>query len=341
MVASGPMTRLRHESRSAAPSEANATVTEVFPKLCRVRMDDDGRILLCPYRRAQVYNREASEVEIQERTPVAVGDRVVAKSFGSRDGVVEAVASRQNQLMRLSPGREGLQVHVLASNVDLLVIVAAARNPDFSPGLIDRFLVGAQIAGIETVICVNKMDLREGDEAPWAIYEKIGVTVIPTSAKGEPGLGAIRDKVHGKLAVFCGHSGVGKTSILRGLLGREVGRIGEISESTGKGKHTTTGAVFLEGADLRVIDTPGIREFGLVGIEVEELRLYFPDFKDVGCPSNECLHEDEEGCRARELPRYSSYRRILTSLREELEERRKHATKSRARLKPGRRSPSR
>ena len=294
-------------------------VAEVFPRLCRVRMDGTGHLLLCPYRRAQVYNRKSGEVEREheERSPVAVGDRVKVQVFGSQDGVVEGVADRGSTLMRMAPGREGAQVHVLASNVDLLVIVAAVRSPDFSPGLIDRFLVAGQVAGIKTLICMNKMDLRQSDEKPWSIYEQSGVEVVNVSAKGEPGIGALIKALDGKLAVFCGHSGVGKTSILKVLLGREVGRIGEVSESSGKGKHTTTGALLLEGANgTRVIDTPGVREFGLVGIAPEDLQLYFPEFKELGCPVRGCLHDGEEGCKASGQPRYSSYKRILNSVQE-------------------------
>jgi ribosome biogenesis GTPase / thiamine phosphate phosphatase len=328
------MARLRHESQALDPADANGTVAEVFPKLCKVRIDASGATLLCPYRRAQVYNREAAEADIRERTPVAVGDRVKVQVLGSQDGVVEGVSSRRNQLMRLAPGREGLQIHILASNDDLLVIVAAVREPEFSPGLIDRFLVAGQIAGIETVICINKMDLRQQDESPWEIYSKIGIPVVPVSAKGAPGVQALQERIAGKLSVFCGHSGVGKTSLLRVLLGREIGRIGELSQATGKGRHTTTGAVLLEGPGCRVIDTPGIREFGVVGIEPEELRHYFPEFRELGCAVTDCLHEDEPGCVAQELPRYSSYRRVLTSLKEEYESRKPRSTKT----KPGRKS---
>jgi ribosome biogenesis GTPase / thiamine phosphate phosphatase len=144
----------------------------------------------------------------------------------------------------------------------------------------------------------------------------------------------LQERIAGKLSVFCGHSGVGKTSLLRVLLGREIGRIGELSQATGKGRHTTTGAVLLEGPGCRVIDTPGIREFGVVGIEPEELRHYFPEFRELGCAVTDCLHEDEPGCVAQELPRYSSYRRVLTSLKEEYESRKPRSTKT----KPGRKS---
>jgi ribosome biogenesis GTPase len=202
--------------------------------------------------------------------------------------------------------------HTLVANIDLLVIVAACHEPEFTPGLIDRFLVAALAAGIEPLICVTKLDLFEGGAKPWALYSEIGFPVVETCAKTGIGLSDVRQAIEGKLATFCGHSGVGKTSLLNALLGFHVGRTGEVSASTGKGQHTTTGAYLIP--ESRLIDTPGIREFGLLGIEAEALRKYFPEFQGATCADSDCWHRDEEGCTVKELPRYGSYRRMLESL---------------------------
>lgn len=342
------MARLKHESGFLDLEETNATITEVYPKLCRVRLDSDGRILLCSYRRAQVYNRE----EQQERSPVAVVDRAKVQILGSQDGVVEGVAERRNSLMRVAPGREGIQVHVLASNVDLLVIVAATKNPEFLPGLVDRFLVASQFSGIPAVLCLNKIDLVEGGSGPWELYRKLGVPVIEVSAHSKKGLEELIARVRTGVSVFCGHSGVGKTSLLRGLLGQDVGRVGELNAVTQKGKHTTTGAVMLEGSGLRVIDTPGVREFGLPGLDPENLKDFFPEFSELVCATRFCSHDGEEGCQAASFPRHESYVRILESIREEQVLRKASERKGSGKgfgknskpdknSKPGRRFPSR
>lgn len=294
--------------------EANATVAEVFPKLCRARLDD-GTDRLCAYRRAQVFGHAGTEY--RERSPVAVGDRVKVTSTGSKDGVIDGVCERRTRLLRPAPDREEKVVHVVVANIEILVIVAAAKDPEFSPGLVDRFLVAAQDQGIHPIICVNKTDLLAADAVkPWAYYSEIGFEVVEVSAKKGHQVSDLKEKLIGKSVAFCGHSGVGKTSLLRSLLGSEIGRVGEVSELTGKGRHTTTGAVLLEGQDgSRWIDTPGVREFGLLDIAPEALASYFPEFLNSHCGDPACLHFDEESCRVKQLPRYSSYRRIFESLR--------------------------
>ncbi|MBC7385632.1 MAG: ribosome small subunit-dependent GTPase A [Cryobacterium sp.] len=302
----------RHAKKAAKPdkaylvsAEANGTVIEVFPNQCKVLGDGASDEFACTYRKAKL-----PTADIRERAPVAVGDRVRFERFGNRDGVIDGVCERRNMLARPAPERA--QRHVLVANIDLLVIVAACREPVFTPGLVDRFLVAAQAQGIEPVICITKLDLFEaGGEKPWSLYRDVGFTVIETGVKGGTGLEDLRSAIAGKLSVFCGHSGVGKTSLLNALLGTAL-RTAEVSTSTGKGQHTTTGAYLLTGTQM--IDTPGVREFGLLGIKADDLRKYFPEFGGLECEEPDCFHQDEEGCKARELPRYPSYRRMLASL---------------------------
>lgn len=298
--------------------EANATVAEVFPNQCRVRLDQDQSHLLCSYRRANVVGKSKSE--IRERTPVAVGDRVQVQSTGTDTGVIEGICQRKNSISRPAPGRDNEQFHhVLAANIDLLVIVVSCREPEFSAGLVDRFLIAAEIEKVPVCICVTKLDLLDcspsEDSRPWKIYEDLGYRVVEVISKQGQGVPELESEILGKMVVFCGQSGVGKTSLLRALLKTEVGRVGTVNEFTGKGRHTTTGAVLLEGPERsKWIDTPGVREFGLALVSPEKLSQYFPEFLKVTCQAAPCLHREEEGCEVQSLPRYSSYRRILESL---------------------------
>ncbi|MCM2321871.1 MAG: ribosome small subunit-dependent GTPase A [Oligoflexia bacterium] len=306
-----------------APEKANAVVAEVYPNQCRVKLLADDRELLCAFRRAGVLQKG----EIRERSPVAVGDLVFVKELGTRhaemdQGLVEGVCARSNRLYRPAPGREGTQIHhVIAANMDLVVIVASERDPDFSPGLVDRFLVAAQAARIDTLICATKCDLWSVDSPqrlapPWKLYLELGFEIAEVSAKRGDGVAALRERLKGKKALFCGHSGVGKTSLLRALLGTELGRVGEVSQATGKGRHTTTATVLVGGPDgSQWMDSPGIREFGLADIDAEKLAEFFPELGRAGCAKTGCHHEGEEGCAAAATPRYSSFRRILQSLR--------------------------
>ncbi len=305
----------------AAPllwEQANGIVVEVFPKQCKVRMEE-GAEILCSYRRAEVISESQKE---RERSPVAVGDRVLARTLSPDAGVVEGICARKNSLVRPAPDQASKKIrHVVAANVDVLVIVASVERPKFSPGLVDRYLVAAQASGIYPLICLNKIDLlSEGEEKPWNIYRDLGFDEVRVSAKRGNGMEELRGKLleqwRGKTIVFCGQSGVGKTSLLRTFLGVEIGKIGEVSDATGKGRHTTTGAILLQGpAGCQWIDTPGIREFGLLGVEPESLAGFFPEFARLECSRSGCFHVDEEGCQATELPRYPSYRRLFESLR--------------------------
>jgi ribosome biogenesis GTPase len=144
----------------------------------------------------------------------------------------------------------------------------------------------------------------------------MGFRVLGLSSVAETGIEELRGEIEGRAVVFSGPSGAGKTSLLRKLLSsEEVGRVGEVSTATGKGKHTTTAAILLGGpGGSEWIDTPGVREFGLGEIPPARLASLFLEFRDLACAQAGCLHLDEEGCSARPLERYASYRRILTSL---------------------------
>lgn len=305
------------EGESLPLEQANSVVAEVFPNLCRVTLLEDAQApLLCSYRRVGVMSGTADK---RERSPVAVGDRTLVEKTGKDSGVVVAVCARRNTLTRPAPGGESNRVHVLAANVDLLVIVASTIKPDFAPGLVDRFLVAAEAEKIRTIICVTKVDLPLPESTRlWEGYRALGYKVLEVSSKTSAGLPELLAEMGESETVFCGHSGVGKTSLLQKLLGQEIGRVAQVNESTGRGRHTTTSAVrYLGPKEQGWIDTPGVREFGLAGITPELLAGYFPEFHGLPCAVKSCLHLEEEGCVARSLFRYTSYQRIMQSLMEE------------------------
>ncbi len=306
----------------ALPDEqANATVVEVFHKQCRVALDaadSTTQEVLCSYRRAAVLDHGKEDgKDLRERSPVTVGDRVQVELTGSQTGVVLGMCRRTNQLYRQAPGRDLGNVHVIAANLDALVIVASVDAPLFSPGLIDRYLIAAQAARISPILCVTKSDLLKtsDQDPPWKIYQEIEVPVFEVCSKTGVGVDPLRDSLINQRVAFCGHSGVGKTSLLRALLGADVGKVGEVSEVTGKGRHTTTSSVLFSGPSAaKWIDTPGIRGFGLMDIKPEELFRFYAEFRDLDCRSPGCLHLEEDGCEAHGLVRYETYRRIHQSL---------------------------
>jgi len=285
-------------------------VCEVFPNQCNVLLDSDPtRKLLCSYRRSQFLNKK---VEWRERSPVAPGDYVEIQVLGSKDGVVASLIPRKNHVQRKAPGREGQVLHTIAANIDQVVIVSAFLDPPFSPGLVDRFLIATQQEQIVPLIVINKMDLANDpsvtDRTPWKLYADLGYQCLPVSAHDPVSLDALKEKVKGKTSVFCGHSGVGKTSLLNEIFLGKSGRIGSVNSVTGKGKHTTTVSALLQPeVGTRFIDTPGIKEFGLFNIKPNDLIQHFPELFEVQQKRESIEH----------LSRYQSYLRIKQGLEDE------------------------
>ncbi len=252
-------------ARELPPKECNGTVAELFPNRSAVRLDSKPGVLLCNYRMATL----AVRGENRERSPVCVGDRVRAEG-----DVIVGRSARRNALVRRSPNSRNALVHVMVANVDVLVIVAAVREPDFTPGLVARMLAAAKSQGMAGAVCANKIDLLEADAPrPWADFAEAGAAVVECSARTGAGIAGLDDLVRGKTAAFCGNSGVGKTSLLRRLLGDDsYGRVAEISAASGKGRHTTTGAFLLPGPSGSTwIDTPGVMDFEAVDLKAAEI----------------------------------------------------------------------
>lgn len=307
------------EDPSLPWEESNAIVFEVYPNLCRVRLTQTHQDLLCSYRRSGLLDPSKE----RGRSPVVVGDRVKVEVTDSKSGVVSAVCARRNRLYRPAPGRaERKVVHVMASNLDKMAIVVSVEDPKFSPGVVDRFLVAAEAEKIQPILVISKVDLASKQDVPWKVYQDLGYTVVETSSETDHGLDELNQAIGTSEVVFCGHSGVGKTSLLRKLLGLDL-KIGAVNTSTRKGKHTTSSAVrypvVRNQQESGWIDTPGVREFSVVHLSPRTIAECFPEFREMPCHGDGCLHQLEPNCHARKNPfeRYPSYLRILESLDEE------------------------
>jgi ribosome biogenesis GTPase / thiamine phosphate phosphatase len=281
------------------------TVSELYPKQCKVLVDDSHDFILCSYKRSALIPRDS---EIRERSPVAPGDRVAIERSGTNDGVVMELLPRKNALQRRAPDKEGPVVHTIAANVDLLCIVMSAVDPEFNAGLLDRYWVAAIAEDIPAILVLTKLDLDpEGRTTHEAnLYRGLNLPIYPVSIDStSDDLASLQKELMQRTVVFCGQSGVGKTSILSKLSGRDVGRIGEVSAATGKGRHTTTTSRIIP-IDTKTlwIDTPGVREFALSEVDPDKLIYCYPEI--------ESLPRDEWPT----APRYESYVRLKASIEE-------------------------
>jgi ribosome biogenesis GTPase len=220
--------------------------------------------------------------------------------------------------------------HAIAANVDIVVIVCTPKAPPFRPRLIDRYLVAASRDDLPAAICLNKTDLGIGSHVEeWLRgYEAFGVGVLRASALTGEGVAEVRSAIGGKVSLFSGHSGVGKTSLLNALepgLALKVGTVTEATAGQGKGRHTTSSArmVPLSIPETFVVDTPGIRAFGIKGVAPRDLAAHFADIAALssGCAYDDCLHKGEPRCAVEEEARGDAFLRArLDSYRGMLEE---------------------
>jgi ribosome biogenesis GTPase len=269
--------------------------------------------------------------EITSTNPVAVGDEVEieVEDEANNTAIIHEIKDRRNYINRQSP-RHKHQHHIVAANLDQSMLVATFKEPRTSQGFIDRFLVASEMYHVKPFIVFNKSDLYKNKEmgkfTGWKeMYEAVGYRVFLVSAEKKEGMEGLLALLRDKTTLISGHSGVGKSSLLNQLLPGINLKTQDVSGWSGKGLHTTT---FAEMFDLpgggRIIDTPGMREFGLVDISRQELSHYFPEMRDRlnDCQFNNCLHVNEPGCAIKEAvaneliheDRYLSYVRILDSI---------------------------
>ena len=266
---------------------------------------------------------------IKSTNPIAVGDVVdyeIDENSDARTGSIFNIHPRKNYIVRKSVNLSH-QMHIIASNIDVVFLLVTINNPPTTFNFIDRFLVTAEAYGIETILVFNKIDTF--DEATLNeqlymqfVYQEVGYKCLRVSASELTGVEELKSIMVGKVSMFSGHSGVGKSTLVNAMEPSLHLRTKTISEASKQGQHTTTFAEMFDlSFDAKIIDTPGIKGFGIVDMEKEEISGLFPEFfklKDQ-CKFNNCLHKDEPHCAIKKAleqdkiswTRYNSYLKIL------------------------------
>jgi ribosome biogenesis GTPase len=261
--------------------------------------------------------------------PITVGDHVEFDfESDTYNAVITSLEERKNYIIRKATNLSK-QTHIIASNIDQAILIVTLAYPRTSTGFIDRFLVTAEAYSIPAIIVFNKVDLYEGEGIQIvnelaAIYQKAGYKTLFTSALKNEGIEDLKAIMKDKVSLISGHSGVGKSTLINTIQPTLNLKVSEISEAHEKGMHTTTFAeMFPLSFGGFIIDTPGIKEFGMVDIKPEELGHFFPEIRELmqHCKYNNCLHQNEPGCAVRNAvqenlfseERYINYLNILNS----------------------------
>jgi len=266
---------------------------------------------------------------IKSTNPIAVGDMVDYELDENSDavtGTIHNIHDRKNYIVRKSVNLSK-QTHIIASNIDVVFLLITINNPPTTTSFIDRFLVTAEAYGIEAILVFNKIDTFDDamtDEQLYLqyIYSEIGYKFLKVSALEKKGLDELKGMMIGKVSMFSGHSGVGKSTLVNALEPNLSLKTKNISEQSKQGQHTTTFAEMYDlSFDAKIIDTPGIKGFGIVDMEPSEVSGYFPEFFKLQdeCKFNNCLHKEEPNCAVKKAlqddkiawSRYNSYLKIL------------------------------
>jgi ribosome biogenesis GTPase len=273
--------------------------------------------------------------DITSTNPLAVGDEVIIEieSESANTAMITEILPRRNYINRQSPAHKKHH-HIVASNLDQSLLFATLREPKTSQGFIDRFLVTCEAYHVPAIVVFNKADLyKNKEQEKYAelkeMYATIGYQTILMSVKTNEGVQEVKEALEGKTTLLSGHSGVGKSSFINTIFPGLQLKTQDVSGWSGKGLHTTTFAEMFDlplAAGGKVIDTPGMREFGLVDITRQELSHYYPEMARLitECQFNNCLHINEPGCAVKEAvangiineDRYVSYYNILESIDE-------------------------
>lgn len=297
-------------------SVLTGTIVEV-QRRTGVVVGDDGQSYRCQY---------SPTIDLSNFSNFAVGDRVSFIAGGTQqEAMIIGIEARTSKISRPGPMDRASEELILAANVDAIVVMASTRKPEFNPRLVDRYLALAEIFGIQAIICLNKMDLDPVRPRELEYLLGLGYNVISLSAKTGQGVAEFCKAIENKQVVLSGPSGVGKSSLIRALVPGALPKVAEVRKGEGKGRHTTTSShLYKIAGNIRIIDTPGIRELGIVGISRRALAEHWRDFVPFlnQCKFRDCNHRGEPGCAITQavasgvLPdfRYQSYLRIQESL---------------------------
>ncbi len=302
---------------SPVSESLNGIVVASSGRLFRVQ-SDDGRVWRCEM-------RKRIKDEAESETPVAVGDDVALTVTHDDFAVIESVAPRRSAFFRPTVGREDIK-QVIAANLDRLAIVASVVSPPLKTGLIDRFLVAADLGALDPVIIINKVDLATTEPLHSILdtYESLGFSTVATSIISGSGLDELRQELAGHRTLFVGHSGVGKSSLLNRLLGLTI-KTREVSDWSNRGKHTTTTIeMYAIPSGGHLVDSPGLKVLGLWDLEAADLEFHYPEFTDPRsqCRFQPCSHIHEPKCGVKAAVadgkiadwRYDGYVQIYRSL---------------------------
>ena len=264
--------------------------------------------------------------DIKTTNPIAVGDRVTYETNDDGTGLITHIEERKNYVIRRSSNLSK-QAHIIAANVDLSFLVVTINEPETSTTFIDRFLASAEAYRVPVCLIFNKTDLYDGEDMEYIdglvrLYENIGYPCVKVSSVTGQGIEELKDRIKNRITLFSGHSGVGKSTLINSLIPGVKLRTGEISGYHSRGMHTTT---FSEMVDVPsggfIIDTPGIKGFGMVDMEKDEISHYFLEIFEFSkkCRFNNCLHINEPDCAVVDAvaahyiseSRYKSYLSIM------------------------------
>ena len=269
---------------------------------------------------------------IRSTSPVVVGDNVEILVNGDGSAFITEIEDRKNYIVRKASNLSK-HSHILAANIDLTLLFVTVRFPETSTVFIDRFLVTAEAYRVPVCLLFNKTDLHDEDDMAYTdglitLYSSIGYSCLKISVEKNWGIEAVQELIRGKITLLAGHSGVGKSSLINALQKEASQKVGKISDYHHKGMHTTTFSEMIEsdGGGF-IIDTPGIKGFGTIDMEKNEVSHYFPEIFRFSsdCRYNNCLHINEPGCAVLEAvekhyisqSRYLSYLNILEDVEEE------------------------